>query len=137
MSAATGQDSGLHVITVTRVPDEHSDDVEFTVDHCPGDTCSVWWECTTPCAGHQPTEAETEDGWHENHGVRHQLIEGRWMTESQTCALTGTDSGNDGASSAAEKAGLGTHRLSIDYWGDGIWDVELVSPETEKEHHED
>lgn len=117
---------GLHVITVTRVPDENNDDVELTVDHCSGTGCSVWNQCNDQCAGYQPSAKELEDGQHENHGASHQLIEGFWMTESGVCALTGTDSGSDGVHSVAEEAGLGTHHVSVDYWGDGIWEVSLA-----------
>lgn len=123
---------GLHIITVTRVPDEHNDDIELTVDHCSGNGCTVWNQCTVLCVGYQPTANEADDCRHENHGTVHNLIDGFWMTESTACALTGTDSGMDGVNSAAEAAGLGTHRVSVDYWGDGIWEVALVPGETKQ-----
>lgn len=130
MSTESLELRGLHTITVTKVPDEHSDDVELTVDHCSGNACTVWNECTELCAGYTPTEDETDAGKHSNHGVEHQLIDGFWMTESKACALTGTDSGNDGVHEVAETAGLGTHQVVIDYWGDGIWDVSLHAANT-------
>lgn len=130
MSAEALELRGLHTITVTKVPDEHSDDVELTVDHCSGNACTVWNQCLEACSEYTPTEDETDAGKHSNHGVRHQLIEGFWMTESEACALTGTDSANDEVHSIAEEVGLGTHQVVVDYSGDGIWDVFLHAANT-------
>lgn len=123
----------LHTITVTSMPnmeedlpdDEYIDAVQFTIDQCPGTNCRVWWECTKACADYEPTEEETDEGEYTAHGVFHQNIDGMWMTESSACALTSTDSGSDSLQEAAEKAGLGTHKIAVDYEGDGYWSVRL------------
>ena len=118
-----------HTITVTAVPNDENDDIEFTIDHCPGGQCAVWWECKT-CAEYIPTEDEIDEGEYARHGEDHQRIDGYWMTQSEQCALGSTDSGADGAREVADEAGLGTHEVSIDYSGDGHWDVFLVPAPT-------
>ena len=122
-----------HTITVTAVPNDESDDLEFTIDHCPGGQCTVWWECRA-CAEYKPTEDEVDEGEYVRHGEEHQLIDGYWMTQSEQCALGATDSGADGARDVAEEAGLGTHQVRIDYWGDGHWDVSLPPASDTAQH---
>lgn len=119
--------TGNHRVTVTLVPNEESDDVEYTVDHCPGTVCTVWYECTT-CDSYKPTEDEEGDGEYTRHDTHHQLIDGLWMTDTSECAIVATDSGADGMHEIALEAGLGTHDVDVDSWGDGSWDVTLVKP---------
>lgn len=129
----------IHTITVTQtitedpnVPAEDwSDEVKYTIDHCPGDDCTVWWECRK-CDkdGHEPTEDEADEGEYEAHGELHRNIDGDWMTESKDCAASATDSGSDAMQDAAQNVGIGTHKVSVTYWGDGIWEV---NPITESE----
>ncbi len=123
----------VHKVTVTKMPntdqdlpdDEYVDEIEFTSE-CPGGSCSLWYECLK-CEAYKPTEDEEEDGKYERHGKLHQLIDGDWMTDSGHCAIN-SDSGSDAMSEAAEKAGLGTHEIELWYWGDGVWDADLIKP---------
>jgi hypothetical protein len=114
----------LHTVTITQ-PDPESDDYENDIT-CPGDdeSCYSWWECDT--CQHEATTNEIDRSEHQGHGVTHRLIEGHWMTDSQTCSLTQTDSGAQGLLDVAERHGLGTHTIDVDYWGDGHWEITRV-----------
>jgi len=115
-----------HVLHVTRVPDDVSDDFEWTVE-CPGGSgCRVWFTCDVKdCAIPSPYDREDgdpEDGMDfvARHGVEHQYIEGDWMTESGQCAAQGTDV-SDAVFEIARDRGLGDWPVEVDYEGDGTW----------------
>lgn len=115
--------NALHTLTVTKLADDESDDVEYTVT-CPTPkppTCDVWWECR-PCL-HKATEDEQDEGVYTAHGREHQDLDGMWMTRSESCALHVTDFGRESAGEAAVTLGIGVHQVDVDYWGDMIWDV--------------
>lgn len=115
-----------HTVTITEVPPD-TDDFEWTCT-CPGDgTCAVWYECSA--GKHEPTEDEDMDGNFTAHGVHHQYIDGSWMTETNQCALSSTDSGAQGMTDVAHTVGVGTHEVDVSYWGDGHWDVTLIPTE--------
>lgn len=127
----------IHTVTVTAVPntdqdlpdDQYIDEVIFTSVCPPDENCSVWFECKE-CTDYDPTEQEIEDGEFTRHGTFHQNIEDDWMTDSGQCATTGSDSARDAMAEAAEDAGLGTHQIDLDYWGDGTWTAErVITPE--------
>ncbi|WP_394253678.1 hypothetical protein [Arthrobacter pityocampae] len=118
-----------HKVTFTLVPNDENDDTEYTVDHCARrGGCSVWNECVTKCEGYTPTEDDEDDGEYTHHGKYHQLIEGRWMTDSGECALVASDGAHESMCEIAAQVGLGTCEVDVDYWGDGIWDVTLIKP---------
>lgn len=113
-----------HTITVTRLPGEEDDDLEYSTT-CPptGKSCNVWWECGTCEKAKRPvTQDEEDDGEYTAHGVYHQQIDGYWMTESSQCGLT-TDSAQEECWDVAQLVGLGTHDVELDYYGDGQWNV--------------
>ena len=125
----------IHTITVTQIinddPDvadeDFCDEVKYTLDHCPGGNCIAWWECMK-CDkdGYRPADEEIEDGEYEAHGVLHQKIDGDWMTASKDCAVSVTDSGSDAMQDVAQEAGIGTHQVEVSYWGDGLWEADLM-----------
>lgn len=120
-----------HKVTVTLVPNDETDDVEYTVDHCPGTTCSVWYECDQ-CSEYEPTKDEDDAGEYDRHNRHHERIDGWWMTDTSECAIVASDSGADGMFEIALEAGLGTHDVDVDYWGDGAWDITLIKPKEVK-----
>jgi len=116
-----------HTVTITKAPDNEQDDLEFTIDSCGGGDCTLWRECAG-CKDRTPTHAEVDACEYTDHGERHLNIDGMWMTETGSCALAETDSGAQGMCEIAATAGTGTHQVDCGYWGDGHWDVTLVSP---------
>ena len=112
----------IHTVTIT-----DAEDLEWTLDVCPGGDCTLWNECAA-CKDHTPTEEEIEAGEYTAHGEHHLCIDEMWMTETGGCALASTDSGAQGICNVASWAGVGTHQVECGYWGDGHWDVDLVQP---------
>lgn len=121
----------VHTVTFTKVPNEEQDDLEYTIDSCPGGDCVVWWECKE-CHERKPSEIEDDEGEYTAHGERHQRIDDVWMTEGKGCAIATTDSGTEGMCEIAETAGLGTHQIDCSYWGDGHWDVDIIKPKEDQ-----
>lgn len=113
----------LHTAIITK-PDPESDDFEHDITCPDGDECKAWWECQN--CQHEATPAEEHTGQHQSHGVIHRSIEDHWMTSSHACSLTQTDSGAQGLLEIAERHGLGTHTVDVDYWGDGHWEITHV-----------
>lgn len=106
-----------------------------------GMTCGYWEECgvesyeqqvvwndkphtyTAHRCPHTPTEDEKDEGEYFAHDEYHQLIDGDFMT-FQGCALTrGVDGSADDVHDIFRNHGTGPHSVSVDYWGDGIWEV--------------
>lgn len=130
-----------HTVTVTAMPntdveglpdEEYIDAVQFTVECPEGGSCHVWWECKE-CSDYEPTEDEQDAGEFTRHGVFHQNIDGDWMTESNDCAVTASDSASDSMQEEAENAGLGVHQIELDYEGDGCWSARRVIPQEERD----
>jgi hypothetical protein len=106
-----------HTVTVTQLDNTHIDglaeedyvdEVKYTIEHCPGGNCTVWWECAKDeYRNHEHDDCDEYDA----HGEEHQCIDGMWMIESKDCAAVTTDSGHDGMQEEAENAGLGTHQF--------------------------
>lgn len=129
--ANRGNCVSVHTVTVTKLDNMHIegladedyvDEVEYIIDHCPGGTCTVWWGCENDGC----RDRVDEDDEFFAHGEDHQRIDGVWMIQSKQCAARATDSGRDGMQEEAQAAGLGTHQLEVDYWGDGQWAVGLI-----------
>jgi hypothetical protein len=111
-----------HVLHVTKVRDDTSDDVEWTIE-CPGgSSCHIWYDCRVEGCTIPTPYADDGDGqdFAERHGVEHQYIEGDWMTESDQCAALVTDV-VDSVFEIARDRGVGDWPVYIDYEGDGTW----------------
>lgn len=79
----------------------------------------MWYECSNLAC--MPTEEEEDQGGdHIRHGKIHRLIEDSWMIESNDCG--GQDACDDQWNIYHEH-GLGRHKVEVDYWGDGCWEL--------------
>lgn len=118
---------GVHALHITKIADEHSDDIEWTITcHGPIDDCQVWRDCEVDgCSipGPYSDEVSDEDEGEEfitRHGVEHQWIEGGWMTASGVCAASCADV-SDAVDEISQSRGVGDWQVQIDYEGDGMW----------------
>ena len=76
---------------------------------------------------HTVTDDEDIAGEYEAHGVEHQYLDGDWMTESSRCAAGEADVSDD-IWEIAREHGAGPHDVDVEYYGDGMWDLNYVGP---------
>lgn len=116
-----------HILTVTQLPNEESDDLEYEISGECDEQCRMWFTCAAeePCRNDPPDDVEEA----EFHGMAHRSIEGEWMLPTGRCGAT-DDSASDDLHCIATKRGLGSHPVEIDYWGDGIWQARDLTPAT-------
>ena len=114
-----------HTITVTRLPDETSDDVEYTIGGTHDRSCSVWGECEERHP--RATLDELQDGEAIWHDAEHLLVSGvGWCVLTTECGL---DYAYDLGLEVEALTGLGTYELDADWTGDG-WDALIGEPVT-------
>lgn len=133
-----------HTLHITKVADNESDDVEWTIA-CDGrpTSCEVWYECRVDgCMIPGPYDREADDpedgmGTVTRHGVEHQYIEGVWMTASGRCATLDAALSDAVLSDAvweiAANQGVGDWPVLVDYVGDGCWCLIDLTDEPEAE----
>ena len=112
-----------HTITITRLPDETSDDVEYTVGGTCEPGCRIWRECKRKACRALSADFDVPTE-RTRHGVEHQLIGGvGWAVETNTCGVTYAYY----LTLDAEREGkLGTFPLEISWDGD-FWDAFIDS----------
>jgi hypothetical protein len=114
-----------HTITVTRVPDETSDDADFEVGGTHGSDCQTLKTCRLKrCEGLK----RDYDWGHERlaHGVWHEYRDGDWLIPSETCGLDLAFEDDMTWNEQIIHAGLGTHAVTVEW--DGDWWLMVVSP---------
>lgn len=105
-----------HNVTITRLPDETTDDYEYEFGGTHGSDCEVW----VPCRRHRCQGLKRDYVWGDErtaHGVLHEYRGGEWFVESDICALrfvfeSATDDEHFGG------LDVGTYSVSIDWDGD-------------------
>jgi hypothetical protein len=75
-----------HTVTITRLPDDESDDYEYTFGGSHGSDCEVYVECKRKACRAMNPEREPLDE-RIRHGRRHFHRDGDWLVESDKCAL--------------------------------------------------
>lgn len=107
-----------HTVTITRLPNEESDDYEYTFGGTHGADCAVLWECKRKACRAMNPEYEPFDE-RLRHGKTHYYRDGMWCCESDDCALryvfecVTEEETFDGVA-------LGTYPIVIE-WDDGWW----------------
>lgn len=109
-----------HTITIKRLPDETSDDAEYTIGGECDRRCGVWRECKRKACQSMNVDYPPFDERY-RHEAEHQHIENAWMVETGECGLQFADN----VGHEAERAGeLGTFDLNVE-WDGGGWFSEL------------
>jgi len=107
-----------HTVTITKLPDEESDDYEYEFGGTHGSDCEVYVRCKRKACQAMNPHYEPYDE-RVRHGKQHFHRDGEWMVESDQCALRYVFE-----SVTAEETfgglGLGTYPVSIE-WEDDWW----------------
>lgn len=73
-----------HTVTITKLPDEESDDYEYEFGGTHGPDCEVYVECKRKaCQAMDPERGDERF----RHGRRHFHRDGDWLVESDICGL--------------------------------------------------
>jgi hypothetical protein len=116
-----------HTIIVTRMPDETSDDVEFTIGGEHGHDCEV----LTPCKRARCRGLRRDYDYGDErtaHGVFHEFRDGEWLvTNKRLCGLNYAFGDDMTWNEQIERAGLGTHPVTVEW--DGDWWLMIVATE--------
>lgn len=111
-----------HTVTITRLPNEESDDYEYTFGGGHDHRCEVYVECRRKaCHAMNPDYGDERV----RHGKRHFHRDGYWVAESDQCALRYVFEGRS-PEETFEGLALGTYPVSIE-WEDSWW-LEVQSP---------
>lgn len=117
-----------HTVTLTKLPDDESDDYEFTFGGEHGADCQVFIECKRKACQAMNPEYEPYDE-RVRHGKVHFHRDGDWLVESDLCALRYVFE-QSGESEAFDGLALGTYPIRIE-WEDTWWiEVQIPAPET-------
>lgn len=108
-----------HTVTITKLPDEETDDTEFTIGGTCGHYCIAWTECRRTRCQKDPERVGYDE--RDVHGVEHMYIDGVWMVSTGKCALKVMDWSDENICDLKE---LGTFALDVEW--DGDWWI--VSP---------
>lgn len=114
-----------HTVTITRLPDEQSDDYAYEFGGTHGGDCAVLVECKRKAC-----QAMNPDYGYERvrHGKEHTFRDGDWLVESDQCALRYVFE-QSGPEETFEGLTLGTYPVHIE-WGD-VWWLEVQTGGTE------
>ena len=114
-----------HTVTVTKLPDEQSDDVEYTISGEHDDQCEMWIECFKSWHRHPRNDYGQYGGYDEWSTKRvpvvHQWIDGSWMVPSSDCSFRYAFE-NDNPD--RQMTDLGIYDARVD-WVDDWWIAEL------------
>lgn len=82
----------FHIITVTGIPTDESDDYDWRLDpeSAHGIGCEVWRECPKAWHRHPKNEwGEMDTEWSTKRvPIEHQWIEGEWMVPTNECGFS-------------------------------------------------
>lgn len=109
-----------HTVTITRLPDEESDDYEYEFGGTHGSDCEVYVECKRKACQAMNPDYEPLDERH-RHGKRHFHRDGVWLVESDICALGYVfEYTGDVETFTEAEVSLGTYNVDIE-WEDTWW----------------
>lgn len=122
-----------HTVTVTRLPDETSDDVEYTIGGEHDYSCQTFRDCRKDWHRHPKNESELIETWSTKRvPEEHEWVEGEWMVrESEGC---GFDYAFASDNPEWQMLALGTYDVRVSW--DGDWwiaalTLRTASPDTE------
>lgn len=124
-----------HTVTVTKLPDATSDDIEYEFGGTHNWGCETYKECRKEWHRHPDLEIyDGDDEWSTKRAGPHVLVEGMWTVAGdpdETCALRYVFEGCT-AEEALEGVAVGETRNVTPEWdGDG-WTL-IVHPPTEQQ----
>lgn len=118
-----------HTITITRLPDEESDDYEYEIGGEHDHRCESYRECAKAWHRHPKNADIVGDEWGNERVGEHRYIEGMWMVfDDKHCGI-------DWSFEADEPYGLhdiralGTYPIEADWDGDW-WTATITVPES-------
>lgn len=110
-----------HTVTITRLPDEESDDYEYEFGGEHGSDCQVFVECQRKaCRAMNPDYGDERV----RHGKQH-FYRDDWLVESDICALRYVFE-NSTEWEAFDGIEIGTYPIRIE-WEDDWW-IEVQNP---------
>lgn len=113
-----------HTVTITRLPDEESDDYEYEFGGTHGWDCAVLQRCKRKaCQAMNPAYGDERV----RHGREHTHRDGDWLVESDECALHYVFE-QVGPIETFQGLDLGTYPVRIE-WDDDWW-LEVQNPTT-------
>lgn len=110
----------MHTVTLTRLPDETSDDFEYTFGGTHGSDCQTFNRCKRKsCHAMNPDYGDERV----RHGKDHFHRDGEWLVESGECALRYVfESRTDWET--FDGVSLGTYPIRVE-WEDDVWWIEV------------
>jgi hypothetical protein len=111
-----------HTVTITRLPDEESDDYGYEFGGTHGADCATLRRCKRQACQAMNPEYDPGDE-RVRHGKDHYYRDGDWLVESDTCALAYVF---ENATDAEYFGGLplGTYPIRVE-WEDDSWWFEI------------
>lgn len=113
-----------HTVTITRLPDDESDDYEYTFGGEHGYDCQTLIECNRKaCQAMNPNYGDERV----RHGRDHVYRDGMWLAQSDQCALRYVFEGmTEDETFAGCQVGV-TYPVRIE-WEDESWWLEVQRP---------
>lgn len=107
-----------HTVTITKLPDDTSDDWEYTFGGEHSQECSVWDGCNrAACVKMNPDYPPGDERF--RHGKLHEYRDGEWLIETDKCALRFVFE-HGGIEDAFDGLSIGTYPVTI-CWEDTWW----------------
>ena len=117
-----------HTVTITRLPDEESDDYEYTFGGTHGHDCTVLKRCARKSCQAMSPYYDTE---RVRHGKQHEWRDGEWLVESDDCGVRFVfELRGDIETFDEAEVSLGTYPVLV-VWEDG-WFLEVQNPQAEQ-----
>ena len=107
-----------HTVTITRVPDDESDDTEYEFGGTHDSNCETFRECRKTWHRHPTGDHDSE--WGTKRAGPHQFIDGTWMVPDGACALHYVFE-NEGPSEALGGIDVGETRNVDTEWDGDSW----------------
>jgi|GEM_PF-5058286 len=119
-----------HTVTITKLPDEASDDTEFEFGGTHDANCEFYFECRKDWHRHPKSPEDFEDGWSTKRAPEmHMYLDGLWMVpvdQDIRCALSLVFEGWSVEDSLSGIALGETRDVSCVWDGEG-WELEVFA----------
>lgn len=113
-----------HTITITRLPDEHFDDVEYTIGGDHDYQCEFYKPCEKAWHRHPKSNEIVGDEWGNSRIGYHAYLEDQWMVPDNGCAMQFTYCLNEHVRDFGQ---IGTFALDL-VWEDYEWCAQPIAP---------
>lgn len=105
-----------HTVTVTKIPDDESDDVEYTIGGTHDQSCLAYQDCLKSWHRHPKNEEIVGDEWGNERVGYHSWIEGEWMVPMKN--RCGFDIAFEYDNPEFQMNQIGTYSVEVDWDGD-------------------